>query len=191
MVHLRTVNAAFSPYIVYLQASIYSKQISRLCILHHNARCHRTEIRPGMFFCLHPPQAIRILPMLNVFFLRRLTISTDCDAAYSFNQGCGVSFANPDSYGATFNRNGGGWYVMERSIHGVFIWFYSRCDPDIPWTVRNESAALDTNQFVKSPDAAFYCDNCDYNSHFDAHEIIFDLTFCASIFTLPLPTCLG
>jgi len=33
------------------------------------------------------------------------------------------------------------------------------------------------------PEAAFKFEDCDYASHFDAHQILFDLTFCVNTFS--------
>ena len=33
----------------------------------------------------------------------------DCDTAVNGNAGCGVKFATTNSYGPSFNSDGGGW----------------------------------------------------------------------------------
>ncbi|CAK5281487.1 unnamed protein product [Mycena citricolor] len=61
------------------------------------------------------------------------TASTNCDASFNYNQGCGVAFSEPNSYSTDFNDNGGGWYVLHRSAaSGISIWFWSRGNPDVP-----------------------------------------------------------
>ncbi|KAJ7901768.1 glycoside hydrolase family 16 protein [Mycena olivaceomarginata] len=106
------------------------------------------------------------------------TVSTQCDVKYNYNQGCGVSF-KPKSYGEPFNSNGGGWYVMSRGSYGIFVWFWPRDSCSVPIEVSQGFSAIDPNPFLwGQPDAAFPTDNCDYESHFDPHRIVFDLTFC-------------
>ena len=66
--------------------------------------------------------------------------STNCDANANFNQGCGVQFSTPASYGSAFNAAGGGFFVLVRSrafSPGVSIWFWARDDPRVPLEVRS------------------------------------------------------
>ncbi|KAG6812592.1 hypothetical protein H0H92_001943 [Tricholoma furcatifolium] len=106
------------------------------------------------------------------------TISTNCDANVNSNQGCGTSFTAPNSYGSSFNIGGGGWYVMEKSgIKGVSVWFWTRDDPSVPGAILQGRPTISTDSW-KIPDAHFPSDSCDYPSHFDAHEITFDITLC-------------
>ena len=120
-----------------------------------------------------------------------MTVSTNCDANANFNQGCGTKFADGFSYGSLFNSIGGGWFVMARTRdEGVRVWFWRRNDPTVPPAIAQ--CGLDNFVFgaspVLSPDpswgvpaAAFPVgDFCDYDSHFDAHIMVFDLTFCVS-----------
>ncbi|KAI9060314.1 glycoside hydrolase family 16 protein [Trametes sanguinea] len=114
--------------------------------------------------------------------------STNCDASVNFNQGCGVSFAKPASYGSDFNSAGGGYYVLVRSkTDGVRVYFWTRDDPAVPPEVRNPSPYPDAfnpegmypTLFWGQPEADFPLnDQCDYASHFNAHSFVFDLTFC-------------
>ncbi|KAK7692453.1 hypothetical protein QCA50_004078 [Cerrena zonata] len=116
------------------------------------------------------------------------TISTDCDAQVNFNQGCGVKFAKPSSYGDAFNAQGGGWFVMVRTRQdGVRIWFWSRNDPNVPSEIHDMPQPgllggppdISPNPSWGNPEASFpIADSCDYDSHFDAHSMVFDLTFC-------------
>ncbi|KAF5370816.1 hypothetical protein D9758_001861 [Tetrapyrgos nigripes] len=108
------------------------------------------------------------------------TVSTDCDSAVNYNQGCGVSSSNPRSYGPGFNACGGGWYVMERSDIGVKIWFFSRCEvASVPLEVQSLYSPTISTLAWPQPDAFFpFGENCSYNDHFDPHSIIFDTTLC-------------
>ncbi|KAI9462903.1 concanavalin A-like lectin/glucanase domain-containing protein, partial [Lactarius psammicola] len=116
----------------------------------------------------------------------RDTSLTDCNTAANNNAGCGVIFSDPDpfctSYGAPFNRAGGGYFVTYRGRDSVKVWYYPRhrFAPEVirvgaPWGV-----PVYPDIFWGIPAANFpFCpDLCDYEQHFNAHQIIFDLTFC-------------
>ncbi|RPD78818.1 hypothetical protein L226DRAFT_521027 [Lentinus tigrinus ALCF2SS1-7] len=138
--------------------------------------------------CMMPPAGPP-----NRFMSGNVT-SSNCDANVNFNQGCGVQFSTPASYGSDFNAAGGGYFVLVRSRTsnpGVSIWFWSRNDDRVPLEVRSPPpnpptaaglvapAAMYPTAWWGEPDAVFpLCDNCDYASHFDAHNFVFDLTFC-------------
>lgn len=75
---------------------------------------------------------------------------------------------------------------MEKSASkGISIWFWSRQNPTVPEEVRNGSDWLSPSVDEWGiPDAQFPTTNCDYESHFNAHAIIFDLTFCVGALCL-------
>ncbi|EJF65494.1 concanavalin A-like lectin/glucanase domain-containing protein [Dichomitus squalens] len=113
--------------------------------------------------------------------------SLDCDTNVNSNQGCGVQYADPLSYGALFNQYDGGYYVIVRTKYeGVSVWFWNRWDPAVPWEVKLPPttdlfgpARVFPTALWGVPDAKFeFGSNCDYEEHFDAHNLIFDLTFC-------------
>lgn len=117
----------------------------------------------------------------------RFSTSTNCDSSVNYNQGCGASFAKPASYGNPFNAQGGGWFVMARTPEdGIRIWFWSRNDPNVPPEICDSDSQDGPSDLTPSPswgrpEASFPLgDNCDYDSHFDAHSMVFDLTFCVS-----------
>ncbi|KAJ3844135.1 glycoside hydrolase family 16 protein [Lentinula raphanica] len=106
-------------------------------------------------------------------------VSTNCDAAVNYNQGCGVAFATPASYGSGFNTNGGGWVATWRSPNSISHWFWPRNAPNVPDEIRQgDSDVVTPGENWGTPDATFVWPQCDYNSHFDPHQIIFDLTLC-------------
>lgn len=114
--------------------------------------------------------------------------STICDADYNSNQGCGVSGV-PLSYGADFNAAGGGWFVMQRgATTGIRAWFWSREAADsVPIAVRYPLVAAVTGVHPDDswgePYATFPMGAaCNYAEHFNAHQFVFDLTFCVSDF---------
>jgi hypothetical protein len=109
----------------------------------------------------------------------------------NFNAGCGVKLTgSSSSYGESFNRNNGGFYVMSKTrFTGVQIWFWSRDSPYIPQEIR-DGAAFDEHESISpnlswgAPAANFpmYPGYCDYTDHFNAHKMVFDLTFCVCPF---------
>ncbi|KAF8264590.1 concanavalin A-like lectin/glucanase domain-containing protein [Lactarius quietus] len=115
------------------------------------------------------------------------TLNTDCDAAVKFNEGCGVRFSDPHrpytSYGAPFNVGGGGYYAMYKGRDAVKIWFFPRWSKNIPAAIqygvpRGYSVKPDDPSWGE-PDANFpFDDTLCHEEHFDAHKIVFDLTFC-------------
>lgn len=122
--------------------------------------------------------------------------SANCDSNVNFNQGCGVSFAKPASYGSPFNAEGGGYYAIVRTSDNVRVWFWSRNEATIPQEISNPSQALLNSQehiypsdSWGTPEAVFPLGSngqCDYDSHFDPHSLVFDLTLCVS---LPFTSC--
>lgn len=114
--------------------------------------------------------------------------SLNCDTSQNFNQGCGVSFTSSStsaSYGHAFNTARGGWYVMSKTASkGVQVWFWGRDDPRVPPEIKDKPKSDGKGKEVKpeawwgTPAATFPPDDCDWKKHFDAHQIVFDLTFC-------------
>ncbi|KAF8659936.1 hypothetical protein AX16_001672 [Volvariella volvacea WC 439] len=113
----------------------------------------------------------QVRPMLGIPTYR------DCNAFVNYNAGCGVELIQPQSYGPTFNRVGGGWYAMERTNSFIKVWFWSRHDPTVPWAVKHGDGNINTDLFG-IPSAYFPDDYCDIASHFGEHHIIINLTFC-------------
>ena len=121
--------------------------------------------------------------------------ATNCDTNYNFNSGCGVQYTNPLSYGALFNKYGGGYYAMARTKYeGISVWFWNRWDPDVPFEVAHPPtddefgpARVFPTALWGEPDATFqFGSGCDYEEHFDAHNFIFDLTLCVSVPEVPI-----
>ncbi|KAF9051066.1 hypothetical protein BDZ89DRAFT_1107789 [Hymenopellis radicata] len=106
-------------------------------------------------------------------------VSSNCDSAVNYNQGCGVAFKESNSYGSGFNANGGGWYAMSKTLaSGVKVWFWPRDCSDVPDEVRDFGCdTIDIDKWGQ-PDASFPPETCDQPSHFNEHNIIFDLTIC-------------
>ena len=61
------------------------------------------------------------------------------------------------------------------------MWFWTRDDPEVPLSVRQGLPAVIPDATWGEPEARMPTDTCDWNTHFNAHSIIFDLTFCVRI----------
>jgi len=146
--------------------------------------------------CKMPPEQSRQPQSGNI-------LNSDCDAAVKYNEGCGVEFSDPfiryTSYGAPFNLAGGGYFAMYKGRDAVKIWSFPRRDYPVPPMIRDGASvsrewAMDLDSWG-DPDAHFPFDPylCDYKQHFDAHQMVFDLTFCGdwagSVWPLPSSGC--
>ena len=108
----------------------------------------------------------------------RTTVSMNCDTTVNYNQGCGTQDTQPISYGKGFNSIGGGIYALARSKQdGIKVWFRPRS-----WATPSKAQ---WNEDTVTPDSwgpptAYFPtgSNCNYEQHFNAHMLIFDLTFC-------------
>lgn len=75
---------------------------------------------------------------------------------------------------------------MRRSTSdGIFMWFWGRDDPNVPDDVADEERVIDTSTWGE-PEGVWAASGCNVGQHFDAHEIVFDLTFCVSTSSLAL-----
>jgi hypothetical protein len=100
----------------------------------------------------------------------------DCNAYLNWNSGCGVKFPTAESYGPPFNRNGGGWYAMERSSTHIKVWFWPR-NGGIPFDVQSGADSVNPDDWG-TPTAYFPNSKCDIDRHFAAQFIVINLTFC-------------
>jgi len=93
---------------------------------------------------------------LNVSLVPRTSTQLDCNYLINGNAGCGVRMPTANSYGPTFNNNGGGWYVLERTPTYLKVWFWSRNDGNVPAEVRNGGSQVNPNNWVRET-AYFLC----------------------------------
>ncbi|EJD03023.1 glycoside hydrolase family 16 protein [Fomitiporia mediterranea MF3/22] len=104
--------------------------------------------------------------------------SLDCDAFAGIMQGCTTNFAKPNSFGSALNSVGGGWFALKRTdAAGAAVYFWPRNDPSVPAEVASGAATVNPDGWGE-PEALFPTDTCNWPQFFDAHNIIFDLTFC-------------
>ncbi|KAL0958590.1 hypothetical protein HGRIS_013931 [Hohenbuehelia grisea] len=104
-------------------------------------------------------------------------LQNDCNVAVNSNAGCGVRMPTANSYGPSFNSNGGGWYAVERTTSFIKIWFWPRNSGSVPSDVRNGGSSVNTGNWG-TPTAYFPNSQCDLNSHYQENNIIINLTFC-------------
>ncbi|KZV69997.1 glycoside hydrolase family 16 protein [Peniophora sp. CONT] len=103
---------------------------------------------------------------------------TNCDSSPGGpGTGCSVSSGKgANSYGPSFNANGGGWYAMERTANFVKIWFWPR-GSSVPSDVNAGAASINTDNWG-TPDSYFPSTSCDIDVEFGPHWLTIDLTFC-------------
>ncbi|KAJ3856807.1 glycoside hydrolase family 16 protein [Lentinula lateritia] len=100
---------------------------------------------------------------------------TNCAAAETNNQGCGVRSSSDVSFGAAFNQNGGGVYASKLDDTGVSIHFWpaGQVPSDVLAGTPNPSLAT-----WGTPFAQWSSSGCNPNTFFHDHSAIFDTTFC-------------
>ncbi|CAK4011390.1 concanavalin A-like lectin glucanase domain-containing [Lecanosticta acicola] len=92
----------------------------------------------------------------------------------SSNQGCTTQGRNTNTYGSGFNNIGGGVYATEWVSDAISIWFFPR--GQIPQDIQNGQPSPGS---WGAPLTQLYGpQGCDIPSHFNAHSIVFDTTFC-------------
>ncbi|KAH6673421.1 glycoside hydrolase family 16 protein [Halenospora varia] len=101
------------------------------------------------------------------------TINTaNCDGSTNSNTGCGSAASTTNTYGDGFNAVGGGVYAMEWTSDFIRVWFFPRTS--IPYDI---SSGTPNPTTWGTPQANFQ-GNCNIDTHFANHSIIFDTTFC-------------
>jgi len=101
----------------------------------------------------------------------------DCDALVNGNAGCSVAFPGSDSYGPSFNEDGGGWFALERTNTSINVWFWSRSCLSVPLEIKQGSRTVSPLNWGL-PTANFPNTYCNFSSHFSEQNIIINLTLC-------------
>ncbi|KAK0233769.1 endo-1,3(4)-beta-glucanase [Armillaria fumosa] len=98
---------------------------------------------------------------------------TNCAAAQTSNQGCGVRSPSDVSFGAAFNNNGGGVYAMKWDDEGIKVYF---------WPTGSVPSDVDAGTPVPdrwgTPMANWPSTTCNSSKYFYQHSFIFDTTLC-------------
>ncbi|KAH7929380.1 hypothetical protein BV22DRAFT_1102515 [Leucogyrophana mollusca] len=98
---------------------------------------------------------------------------TDCSAAQTGNQGCGVRSNAGNSFGTGFNSNGGGVYAMLWDNSGISVYFFPR--NAVPADI-TDGAPQPSNW--SAPMASWPSTDCNPFQFFYTHSAIFDTTLC-------------
>ncbi|KAG6891099.1 hypothetical protein C0995_014189 [Termitomyces sp. Mi166 len=98
---------------------------------------------------------------------------TDCAALTTGNQGCGIRANSNVSFGAGFNKNGGGTYAMQWDSSGIAVYFFPKGSE--PADLTNETPLPNT---WGNPLARWPASNCNPFQFFNNHHAIFDTTLC-------------
>ncbi|KAF8152572.1 glycoside hydrolase family 16 protein [Crassisporium funariophilum] len=101
----------------------------------------------------------------------------DCNWQVNGNTGCGVKFPTAQSYGPSFNSNGGGWFAIERTTTYIKVWFWARNNANVPAEVKNGAASTNPNNWGVAT-AYFPNTSCNIPQFFAEHNIIINLTLC-------------
>ena len=102
------------------------------------------------------------------------SISGACNSTDGSNAGCGVHAAK-NSFGSTFNNNGGGMVAMELRNEGIRMWDWLR--NAIPADITN--GAPDPSTWQEAT-ADFPGTDCDIANHFKNQSIIANINLCGS-----------
>lgn len=105
-------------------------------------RCLAGATCKGQCFCRRP--GIRLIAYC------RSPTQPDCNVNVNGNAGCGVRMSTPLSYGPSFNANGGGWFVTERTSAAISVWFWARNDPSVPAAVRDRRNDIVSGDLVRA-----------------------------------------
>ncbi|CCM01312.1 uncharacterized protein FIBRA_03361 [Fibroporia radiculosa] len=98
---------------------------------------------------------------------------TNCAAAETGNQGCGVRSTSNTSFGAGFNGIGGGVYAMQWEDSGISVYFFPRSS--IPSDI---TAGAPQPSGWGAPMADWPATDCSPSKFFYDHSAIFDTTLC-------------
>jgi hypothetical protein len=128
----------------------------------------------GNHMALHTSDGCSTTTTQNVHHTSEI-VSTNCYVYapnQSSNQGCAQHNPLAHSYGWGLNGAGGGVYAMEWNSDFIKVWWFPR-------------GSIPSDVFSANPEplnwglpAARFSGNCNINSKFQSHRIIFNITFC-------------
>ncbi|KZO94279.1 glycoside hydrolase family 16 protein [Calocera viscosa TUFC12733] len=101
----------------------------------------------------------------------------DCGTDATKTQGCTVTDANQDSYGAAFAAAGGGVYATLLADTGVYIWFFSRANVPSDLSVSNPNSSPNPDGWGE-PSGYYPSSTCPTSTFFEDQFIILDITLC-------------
>jgi len=137
-----------------------------VALMHRNAMTLHTG--PQCFLNENPTSGSASTPAFSGNVL-----STSCESSSSSNTGCGIGDPDPSSYGAGFNKAGGGVFAHLWNHDGIKIWRFKRSS--IPQDITSGNPDPSTWPI---PIAFWSNTGCDVASHFRDHSLVIDTTLC-------------
>ncbi|KNZ72585.1 putative glycosidase C21B10.07 [Termitomyces sp. J132] len=104
-----------------------------------------------------------------------LTLNTDCGSADG--RGCIVGETKHNSFGAGFNKAGGGVFATQLDVSGVYIWFWGRADIPEQITTATSTSNINVTAFGL-PSAAYPVSGCNYTQFFGPQQLVILTTLC-------------
>jgi len=114
-------------------------------------------------------------------------LTTNCYNGTDGNSGCGVQ-GPQESFGQTFNSNGGGVYAVELRDEGIRTWFFPRGKVPadvVTWSTNPKNGGNPDPSKWSEPLADFPNTNCDIGKHFKSQRIIANIDLCGQLAGLP------
>lgn len=105
---------------------------------------------------------------------RGAVLSTNCLNSTNDNAGCGVT-APAQTFGTTYNNNGGGIVAMELRSAGIRMWQFTRSN--VPADIA--AGSPDPSTWSEAT-ADFPSTHCDIDTHFKNQSIIMNIDLCGS-----------
>ncbi|CAK5267737.1 unnamed protein product [Mycena citricolor] len=122
---------------------------------------------------LHTSEGCSLATSLVHEFTGAHTSTTDCTSGGSNNNGCGITDANPKTYGHEFNLAAGGAWATLVDNSGIKIWHFERN------AMPSDITAQKPNPSNWGKPAAFFSSSaCQIASHFSNMVMTFDTTLC-------------
>lgn len=100
-------------------------------------------------------------------------LTTNCVNGTDDNAGCGVSAGKSETFGQSFNAQGGGVLALELRQAGIRMWQFARANvPEGIWSVSPDPSAWGTAT------ADFPGTDCDVGAHFRNQSIVANIDLC-------------
>ncbi|KAJ3481689.1 hypothetical protein NLI96_g7496 [Meripilus lineatus] len=101
-------------------------------------------------------------------------VGSSCQSSNGNNAGCAFAIDDTKTYGAGFNKNGGGVYAHTWEDDAITVWFFPRgAIPDDVSSGKPDPSSWGAAAAVFSSNA-----QCNIGESFHDHQIVFDITLC-------------
>jgi hypothetical protein len=98
-------------------------------------------------------------------------VGETCVSSPGADTGCGVRTTGNNTFGEGFNRQAGGIIAHRMDVNGIAVWQFAR--DEIP---KDIIAGTPNPSGWPTPVALFTSEGCDIATHFQAHQMILDIT---------------